>query len=50
MNDGLSILQYTNDIVFFMDHKLEKARNLTLLLYVIEQRKILLHDTPYVWF
>lgn len=38
LNDGgLSILQYTDDTVLFMDHDLEKAYNLKLLFYTFEQ-------------
>lgn len=33
----LSILQYTDDTVLFMDHDLEKAYNLKLLFYTFEQ-------------
>ena len=34
---GLSILQYANDTILFMDHDLEKARNLKLILSAFEQ-------------
>lgn len=34
---GLSILQYADDIILFMDHDLEKACNMNLLLYAFEQ-------------
>jgi hypothetical protein len=37
VDDGLSILQYINDTILFMDHDLEKARNMKLLLYAFEQ-------------
>lgn len=37
INDGLSILQYADDTVLFMDHDLEKAHNMKLLLFVFEQ-------------
>jgi hypothetical protein len=36
--DGvLSILQYADDTILFMDHDLEKARNLKLILAAFEQ-------------
>lgn len=36
--DGdLSILQYANDTIHFMEHDLEQARNMKLLLYAFEQ-------------
>lgn len=37
INDGLSILQYADDTVLFMDHDLDKAHNMKLLLFVFEQ-------------
>ena len=37
VDDGLSILQYADDIVIFLDHDLEQAKNLKLLLCVFEQ-------------
>ncbi|WVZ61936.1 LOW QUALITY PROTEIN: hypothetical protein U9M48_011741 [Paspalum notatum var. saurae] len=37
VEDGLSILQYANDTVIFLDHDLEKARNLKVLLCVFEK-------------
>jgi len=37
VDGGLSILQYADDIILFMDHDLDKARNLKLLLYAFEQ-------------
>ena len=37
VDDGLSILQYTDDTVIFMDHDLEKAANMKLLLCFFEQ-------------
>jgi len=33
----MSILQYADDIVIFMDHDVEKAKNMQLLLCVFEQ-------------
>jgi len=37
IDGGLSILQYADDTILFMDHDLEKARNLKLLLCAFEQ-------------
>jgi hypothetical protein len=37
VDGGLSILQYADDTILFMDHDLEKARNLKLILVVFEQ-------------
>jgi hypothetical protein len=37
VQDGLSILQYADDIILFMDHNIEQATNLKLLLCVFEQ-------------
>jgi hypothetical protein len=34
---GLSILQYVDDTILFIDHDIEKARNLKLILSVFEQ-------------
>jgi hypothetical protein len=34
---GLSILQYTNDTILFMEHDLEKAQNLKLILTAFKQ-------------
>ena len=36
VDDGLSILQYADDIILFMDHDIEKARNLKLILCAFE--------------
>jgi hypothetical protein len=36
VDGGLSILQYANDTILFMDHDLEKARNLKLVLAAFE--------------
>jgi hypothetical protein len=33
---GLSILQYADDAILFMEHDLEKARNLKLILSAFE--------------
>jgi hypothetical protein len=37
VDDGLSNLQYADDIVLFMEHNLEKARNMKLLLNALEE-------------
>jgi hypothetical protein len=35
-DDGLSILQYADDMILFMDHKIDQARNMKLLLSAFE--------------
>jgi hypothetical protein len=37
VDGGLSILQYADDTILFMDHDLDKARNLKLILAAFEQ-------------
>jgi hypothetical protein len=37
MDGGLSILQYADDTIIFMEHDLEKAQNLKLILSAFEQ-------------
>ena len=37
VDGGLSILQYADDTILFMEHDIEKARNLKLILSVFEQ-------------
>jgi hypothetical protein len=37
VDDGLSILQYADDTVIFLDHDLEQAKNMKLLLTAFEQ-------------
>ena len=37
LEDGLSILQYADDTIIFMDHDLEQAKNMKLLFSVFEQ-------------
>lgn len=37
VDDGLSILQYADDTILFMDHDLKQAKNMKLLLCVFEQ-------------
>jgi hypothetical protein len=37
VDEGLSILQYADDTILFMDHDLQKAKNLKLILSAFEQ-------------
>ena len=37
IDDGLSILHYADDIVIFLDHDIDLAKNMKLLLCVFEQ-------------
>lgn len=37
MDGGVSILQYTDDTILFMEHVLAKARNMKLILCLFEQ-------------
>jgi hypothetical protein len=37
VEEGLSILQYADDTILFMDHDIEQAKNLKLLLCVFDQ-------------
>jgi hypothetical protein len=37
VDDGLSILQYADDTILFMEHDLEKVRNMKLLLCAFEE-------------
>jgi hypothetical protein len=37
VDNGLSILQYENDMVLFMEHDIDKAKNMKLLLSAFEQ-------------
>ena len=37
VEDGLSILQYADDTILFMEHNLEQAQNLKLILCTFEQ-------------
>ncbi len=37
VDDGLSILQYADDTVIFLDHDLEQAKNMKAILCVFEQ-------------
>jgi hypothetical protein len=36
VDDGLSILQYADDTIIFLDHDLEQAKNMKLLLTTFE--------------
>jgi hypothetical protein len=37
VDDGISILQFADDMIIFMDHDLDKAQNMKLLLCAFEQ-------------
>ena len=37
VDDGLSILQYADNTILFMDHNLDQAKNMKLLLCTFEQ-------------
>jgi hypothetical protein len=37
VDDGLSILQYADDTIIFLDHDLDQAKNMKPLLTVFEQ-------------
>ena len=37
VDEGLSVLQYADDTVIFMDNDLERAKNMKLLLFAFEQ-------------
>jgi hypothetical protein len=37
VDDGISILQYADDTIIFMDHDMDKAQNMKLLLCAFEQ-------------
>jgi hypothetical protein len=37
IDDGLSILQYTDDTILFMEHNIDQARNINLLLSAFEK-------------
>jgi hypothetical protein len=50
VDDGLSILQYADDTILFMDHNLDQARNIKLLLIAFEKMsglKINFHKSKY---
>jgi len=53
VEDGLSILQYADDTIIFIDHDLEQAKNLKLLLCAFEQLsglKINFHKSEIFYF
>jgi hypothetical protein len=53
VDDGLSILQYVDDTILFLEHDLEKARNMKLLLSAFEQMsdlKINFHKHDFFFF
>jgi hypothetical protein len=53
VDGGLSILQYADDTILFMEHDLEKARNMKLLLCAFEQLsglKINFHKSEFFCF
>jgi hypothetical protein len=53
VDGGLSILQYADDIILFMEHDIEKARNLKLILVGFEQLsrlKINFHKSELFYF
>ena len=37
VDDGLSILQYADNTILFMEHNLEQAHNMKIILYAFEQ-------------
>jgi hypothetical protein len=41
VDGGLSILQYTDDIILFMEHDLDKAKNLKSILSTFEKLSVL---------
>jgi hypothetical protein len=53
VDGGLSILQYADDTTLFMEHDLEKARNMKLILLAFEQLsglKINFHKSDFFCF
>jgi hypothetical protein len=53
VDGGLSILQYADDTILFMEHDLEKAQNLKLILSAFEQLfglKINFHKSELFYF
>jgi hypothetical protein len=53
VDEGISILQYADDTIIFMDHDLYKAQNMILLLCAFEQAsglKINFHKSELVCF
>ena len=52
VDGGLSILQYADDIILFMKHDIEKARNVKLILSAFEHLsglKINFHKSELFW-
>jgi hypothetical protein len=48
VDEGLSIVRYADDVVLFMEHNFEKARNMKLILSTFEQLsclKIIFHKS-----
>jgi hypothetical protein len=53
VDGGLSILQYADDTILFMEHDLKKAQNLKLILVAFEQLsglKIYFHKSELICF
>ena len=53
VDGGLSILQYADDTILFMDHDIEKVTNIKMLLCAFEQLsglKINFHKSEYILF
>jgi hypothetical protein len=53
VDDGISILQYADDTIIFLDHDVEGAKNLKLLLCAFEQLsglKINFHKSEIFYF
>ena len=53
VDGGLSILQYADDTILFMDHDIEKATNMKMLLCAFEQLsclKINFHKSEIFYF
>jgi hypothetical protein len=39
-DDGLSILQYADDMILFMEHNIHQTQNIKLLLSAFEQMRV----------
>jgi hypothetical protein len=53
VDNGLSILQYATDTIIFLEHDMERAKNLMLLMCAFEQLsglKINYHKSEIFWF
>jgi hypothetical protein len=53
VDDGLSILQYADDMILFMEHNIDKTKNMKLLLSAFEQLsglKINFHKSEIFYF